>query len=251
MVMAMGLTRNKLRKNLEIFDIHAHILPGVDDGSQNWNMTMQMMRIAWESGVRKIIATPHFLPWEQMISPDYIRELCAECTQRFMNEFGLEMKVYPGEELYYYSGLIDDLQNGSALTLLDTNFILVEFGVMTLFKDILNAVQNLQRNGYRVVLAHYERYEALKHRKRVELLIENGVMIQSNVEAIASSYFDPISRRVSKDYKSGLIHFIGSDMHNTTTRPPISEKDIINLSRYMRDDEFRKVIYGNAAGLLN
>ena len=68
---------------MEIIDIHTHVLPGIDDGAENWDMSMEMLKIAWDSGVRRVIATPHFLPWKSQISPEKIRHMCREAQERF------------------------------------------------------------------------------------------------------------------------------------------------------------------------
>ena len=59
-----------------IWDIHSHCLPGIDDGAKDWDTAMQMLRASWDSGVRTVIATPHYLPWRTPLPPDHIRELC-------------------------------------------------------------------------------------------------------------------------------------------------------------------------------
>ncbi len=234
----------------EIIDIHSHVLPGIDDGAKSWDMSMQMLKSAWDSGVRHVVATPHFLPWEPQVPPEEIRKMCREAAQRFSDLYGLEMILCPGEELYYHSGLLDDLQAGRALTLNDTDCILVEFGTMMPGQEIMKAVQHLKRSGFQVILAHYERYKALAQKDLAGELVDLGVMLQSNVEAIAGGCFDQEARRVRKDYKRGLISFSGSDMHNLTSRPPISRKDLRNLAACLDEGQMRKVLYDHAAALL-
>lgn len=258
MDMAMGMAmdtdtvpgRRKMGSSLEIIDIHTHVLPGIDDGAQTWDMSMQMLRMSWDSGVRRVIATPHYLPWERLVHPDRIREMCIEAGQRFSEKFGLQMTVCPGEELYYYSDLLSDLQTGKAMTMNDTSCVLVEFGVMVQFKDLLHAVQRLQRAGYRVILAHYERYDALRQKGRIEELLECDVLLQSNLDAADGGYFDSEARRIRKDYKKGNICFSASDMHNVTTRLPIGSRGIKRLAGFLKEEEIRQVLFENAARIL-
>lgn len=246
----MGPGRRQMGSPLEIIDIHTHVLPGIDDGARTWDMSMQMLSMAWESGVRRIIATPHYIPWEGQVHPDRIRDMCLEARQRFSEQFGLHMEIYPGEELYYYSDLLSDLQSGKAMTMNGTNCVLVEFGVMVQYRDLLQAVQKLQRDGYKVILAHYERYSAIRQKGRIEELRERDVMLQSNLDAADGGFFGAEARRIRKDYKRGNICFSASDMHNVTTRPPIRGGEIKRLYGFLKDEEIRQVLYENAAGLL-
>lgn len=235
---------------MEIFDIHAHILPGIDDGAVNWDMSMEMLKTAWDSGVRKVIATPHFLPWERQIPPNEIRHMCREAQERFSERFDLNMKIYPGEELYYHSELLDDLESGKAMTMNGTDCALVEFGVMVLYGDLLRAVQKMQRAGYTFILAHYERYKALREEEHIEELLDRGVLLQSNLEALEGGLFDPEVRRIKRDYRKGRISFTASDMHDLSSRPPIQDKGVKRLSKFLDQSEIQRVLYGNANAVL-
>ena len=93
-----------------IIDVHTHILPGIDDGAKNWDVCLDMINQSWGFGVRKIIATPHYLPWKKRISCEKIRSLCQEAEERFQQEWGRTMKIYPGSELYYHTDLLDKLE---------------------------------------------------------------------------------------------------------------------------------------------
>ena len=231
---------------MEIFDIHAHILPGIDDGAVNWDMSMEMLKTAWDSGVRKVIATPHFLPWERQIPPNEIRHMCREAQERFSERFDLNMKIYPGEELYYHSELLDDLESGKAMTMNGTDCALVEFGVMVLYGDLLRAVQKMQRAGYTFILAHYERYKALRDEGHIEELLDRGVLLQSNLEALEGGIFDPEVRRIKRHYKKDYISFAASDMHDISSRPPIQSSSVKKLTKSLGQAEAKRVLNDNA-----
>ena len=231
---------------MEIIDIHTHVLPGIDDGAENWDMSMEMLKIEWDSGVRRVIATPHFLPWKSQISPNKIRRLCREAQEKFSEQYGFKMRIYPGEELYYHSELLDDLRNGKAMTMNGTNFVLVEFGVMVQFGDLMYAVQKLQRAGYTFILAHYERYKALRDEGHIEELLDRGVLLQSNLEALEGGIFDPEVRRIKKHYKKGYISFAASDMHDISSRPPIQSSSVNRLTKSLGQAEAKRVLNDNA-----
>ena len=230
----------------EIFDIHTHVLPGIDDGAANWDVSMEMLGTAWDSGVRRIIATPHYLPWKRQISPNRIRRMCREAQERFAERYGAKMRIYPGEELYYHSELLDDLDSGKAMTMNGTDYVLVEFGVLVQYSDLLHAVQKLQRGGYKPILAHYERYKALREDERIEELLDLGVLLQSNLEALEGGFLDSEVRRIKNHYRKGYVSFTASDMHDTASRPPMQDKGIARLTKCLDRTEVQSVLYSNA-----
>ena len=239
--------RGARKRDLQIVDIHTHVLPGIDDGARDWDMSMGMLKRSWDNGVRTVIATPHFVPWEGQIPPERIRQMCREAEARFSEAYGLEMAVYPGEELYYYSDLVTDLREGRAMTMHGTGTVLVEFGLRVPFGELQQAVLKLKRSGYRVILAHYERYSALAAEDHVEELLDMGVRLQSNLQALQGGLLDPVSRRIKKDYKRGRISFTASDMHNLTSRPPMEERELKWLRSSLDQNEIMDLFYGNAA----
>ena len=88
-------------------DIHTHILPGVDDGAQSPEMSLEMLRMAAGDGIGQIILTPHSKPWHRHRS-------CAEVAsgvarlRELLQEERLDIQLYTGNELFYRSGLLED-----------------------------------------------------------------------------------------------------------------------------------------------
>ena len=108
---------------LEMIDIHAHILPGIDDGARNWEETGRLLEAAWAQGVRHIIATPHFSRKTDM---EQLRQLKAG-VRELAHRKGLELEISLGQELRYFEELPLYLEQGRALTLAESRYALVEF----------------------------------------------------------------------------------------------------------------------------
>ena len=207
-----------------IIDVHTHILPGIDDGAKNWDVCLDMINQSWDFGVSKIIATPHYLPWKKRISCEKIRSLCQEAEERFQQEWGRTMKIYPGSELYYHTDLLDKLDKGKVLTLADSRYILVEFRTDISYRELYQGMNHLMAAQYQPILAHVERYGCLRQQERLEELKTTGVLLQMNQGAFQKSFFDETGKWSRYQLLEGMIDFVASDMHNMKKRPPLSEK---------------------------
>ncbi len=167
----------------EVVDIHTHILPGIDDGAKNWDMCLKMINKSWDFGVRKIIATPHYVPWRREIPVRKIQELCREAEENAKRELGKPMKIYPGNELYYHLELIDKLNEGKVLTLADSRYILVEFDIDVPYRELYQGLSRLRMEQYHPIVAHVERYRCLRKPGRLEEVKRTGALFQMNQKA--------------------------------------------------------------------
>ena len=131
------------------------------------------------------------------------------------------MRILPGQECYWYSGLIDALSTGKALTMNRTAYVLVEFDPDTLYGVIQNAVRSLTNNGYIPIIAHFERYACLRDKtERLNELRNMGAYLQMNFDRLLDkdTFFhrNPWRRLFVQEY----VDFLGSDTHGMNFRPP-------------------------------
>lgn len=233
-----------------ICDIHCHILPGIDDGSRNWDMTLQMVQQSWDAGVRTMIATPHYLPWHERLKGETVLSLVEEARQKVASELGVEMIILAGEELYYHSGLIEELQQGKALTMAGSRYILLEFAEDASYSEIRMAVQRFQRSPWKPIIAHVERYGALRKKQHLDEILSMGAQLQSNAEEMQRRIFDSTRRWLRKCYDARFISYIGSDAHDVTERPPLSEASL-KWFRDSIDNEYRAQLFGGGPFVKN
>ena len=230
-----------------LWDIHSHVLPGIDDGARDWDTTMAMIRKAADSGIGTIVATPHYLPWIEPIPIPKVRELCKEAESRFESLYRESVNILPGGELYYHSQLVDELEAGRVPTLNGTGAVLVEFSTAISFSELIKGVTELDSAGYTVIVAHIERYDCLRAKNDgAERLRDSGALLQSNISEIGGGFFDGTTRWLKGLYRHEIISFTASDMHNLKRRPPISEKDLDNLRRTVPEYYFGQLMCENA-----
>lgn len=203
-----------------LIDIHTHILFGVDDGAKTIGDSMGILDEEREQGVDKVILTPHYGPKFGHPDAAMLRERYLELSER-AKQYYPELSLYLGSELYYQQSTVSDLDNGKALTMNDTRYVLVEFGITDSYSYIYRAIQDLSYAGYIPIIAHAERYEAVfGHVERVEELTDLGAYIQLNAESLIGGFFDKRASFCKKLIKEDLMHFLGSDCHDLRERRP-------------------------------
>jgi protein-tyrosine phosphatase len=202
-----------------IVDMHCHVLPGVDDGPSNMDESLAVLREAKRQGVEKMIVTPHYHPGRFMVPAPRVLETLQEVRDALERE-GIELQLIPGQECYYYSGLVKELDAGNVLTMGGTSHVLVEFDPGVLYSVIQHAVRELFNGGYRPIIAHFERYDCLHGREdRLKELRDQDVMLQLNFDRLLDRegfFRRNVWRRLLRD---GWVDLLGSDTHGMGFRP--------------------------------
>ena len=203
-----------------LMDIHCHILYGVDDGARNVRVTRKMLEMAWEDGIRAMIATPHYRPdrwpvsWEQ-------REAALAKTRRLAQELDPDFRIYTGNEIFYREDAAARLAEGAAATLADSRYVLVEFHPQDSYEYLRQGLQSLRMEGYEVILAHWERYECLlQEPERLEELAGSGIGIQSNADAVLGDRGRAVKKRTRDMLEAGLVPYVATDCHGIQGRTP-------------------------------
>lgn len=201
-------------------DFHSHVLPGMDDGAENVEISLRMLRESVRQGVHVLFATSHFYAEQE----DPVRflarraaayeELCA-ALERTGQE---HPDVYLGAEILFFPGMsvADELKR---LTLGNTNCLLVEPPMMRWSDTMLDEIEQTGKNLSCIpVIAHIDRYmRMLNDDTLFERVKGRRMLIQVN----ASFFIHEDSRPMALRYLSeGRIHFMGSDCHNMTNRAP-------------------------------
>ncbi len=234
------------RVNMGYIDIHSHILPGLDDGSQSMEQTMEMLHIAEAEGITHIIATPHYKAGRFRADSEEINRLIEEVQKNAVLD-GLKIRIYPGTEIYYRSELENRLDSGDIHTLNHTAHVLVEFSPFEDYAYIRNAAEEIFGIGYVPVIAHVERYQCLlKDIKKVQELKNMGCGIQVNASSITGDFGLTAKRFTGKLLNLELIDYIGTDAHDIGKRKPAMQKCAERLFKKCSEAYAKKLLYKNA-----
>lgn len=198
-----------------LVDFHSHVLPDLDDGASNIDESLRMLRSLYRQGVRYVVATPHFYPFNE--SPDDFlnrRKASYESLQNSL--YGIEHpEIILGAEVLYFDGICNakEIRN---LAIKNTDYIMIEMPFTRwdsrTVQNILNIKSNLNLN---VIIAHFERYIKLQKRSTIKTLLDADILFQFNAGFVIRHTNNAI-----KYLKSGWVSLIGSDCHNMNERRP-------------------------------
>ncbi|MCC8125928.1 MAG: protein tyrosine phosphatase [Clostridiales bacterium] len=200
----------------DIIDVHAHVLPGVDDGARDREESIRLLEMAYSQGVRAVIATPHYSRRGRNQGYEEIAVGLEECFRQKHPDF----RIWVGQETYYHEELAERLRQGLGHTMAGSRYVLVEYDTGVSFQTLCRGLRQLTDAGYIPILAHLERYSCLYEKGRVEELISHGSKMQMNYESLTGHFYDRQTRWCRKQVLEGHIHLLGSDMHRLDFRPP-------------------------------
>ncbi|MBR2528479.1 MAG: protein tyrosine phosphatase [Blautia sp.] len=234
-----------------ITDMHCHILPGLDDGSLSMEETLATLHSAEKQNITRMIVTPHFHPERYIVEAPQIYE-GLEAVRKACDAEGIHIQLFPGQECYYYSGLVSHLDEGKALTLCGTRFVLVEFDPGVSYSYLKNGIQTLRQNGYVPIIAHFERYECLLDDNHLNELKSQQYLLQMNYDLLLIRGGLLGDSRWQKLLKKGYVDFLGSDCHGTHFRPLHVDKAVHwmekkvepELVKRMLQRNFDRLVYG-------
>ena len=232
-----------------VFDIHSHILPGIDDGAKDADETKRMLQIASEEGIDAVVATPHFTCGMSVKQTQKRIEL-YEAVRNWWKKKEPDKEFYLGNELFYGESLVEALEEGAALTMNGTRYVLVEFPIYADFSYVQKAVRTLQYAGYFPIIAHVERYENMQDRGKIQNLVDMGAYMQVNVSSIVGNHGLIAQHRIVRFLKAGLIHFVASDAHGAGVRRPEMQQCKVYLERKIGLKKTRQILEINPEKML-
>lgn len=205
-----------------MIDIHCHILPGIDDGAADIYDTLDMALMAYNSGVKAIVATPHCnIPWD---SGNYFGSAYKEALQKARNAIAHEkipVKILSGMEVFATYDLPELIKEGKVITINHSDYLLLEFdfGEDPEFVDVI--VDRLKEIGIKPVIAHPERYNFIKEDVSfAHRLVRKGCILQANKGSFLGTYGSRSEETVLQLLKDNLLSVVASDAHSPVHRTP-------------------------------
>ena len=160
-----------------MLDLHCHILPGVDDGSPDWETSLAMARLLVDSGFTQVAPSPHYGEGPGGDVPIAVADsLRSELREKLRVE-GIDLEILPNAEHFVSPRLFERIEQDSVVTIGgEGKWLLVELPWQSI-PESESVLFRLQMKGFRLVLAHPERYQYVEP-DMVERLVQRGVKMQ-------------------------------------------------------------------------
>ncbi len=203
-------------------DIHCHILPGFDDGSDNIEESLRMARIAAGGGTKAIIVTPHSnIPdsYQNYLDKDYVGAFKSLKTK--IKEANIPLEIYPGHEIFAAEDFVEQIKKRKLLTLCDSDYPLVEFGFRERSESVYEKLQLLVAEGLTPIIAHPERYAFVAEDRSAPLRLKKiGCLLQLNKGSLKNKFGDNAYAISQSIIRHEVADFVASDAHSPYMRTP-------------------------------
>lgn len=204
---------------MRIFDLHSHILPELDDGSQSLEESLAMARLAVQSGVTAMVATPH-------CADDRTAEVHSAwlLLREALQDMEIPLKLYLGMEIFGTKDTARLLRAGKLFTINGSQYPLIEFSFRSSGDEETNVLRSVIRAGFRPLVAHPERYEYIRENPElVNLWCRMGCLFQVNRGSLLGRFGRGPQQMAFALVERGFVSAVASDAHSTRMRTPWME----------------------------
>lgn len=202
---------------MKFIDIHNHVIPYWDDGSENWDMSLEMLQQAQADGIVELICTPHILAANDFAREDELLALFEELKVR-AKKAKIDINLYVGSELYIQPDL--DLTRTISTLAQNKRYFLVEFSMSIIPNFVSQRFFELVMQNKIPIVAHPERYGAIiENPNKAHDFVERGALMQVNAGSLLGIFGNRAQKLSHQLMDANLVHFISSDGHDLSRRP--------------------------------
>ena len=214
--------KEKTRGPVLNVDIHSHLIPGIDDGSQNMEDSLTLLRGMEALGYEKVITTPHIMVDTYRNTPKIIKAGLLSLREAAKAE-GIQVEIEAGAEYYLDEGFYDHLNSGEVMSIQD-KYLLFETSYISKPLQIEEMIFEISAAGYIPIMAHPERYRYVTDpKKEYGRFKELGVLLQIDLNSFGGYYGTSAKKNVDFLSKHGMIDFMGSDVHHKKHMAALSD----------------------------
>lgn len=224
------------------WDMHNHILFGIDDGSKTIENSIVMAKKFVDLGYSKIIATPHVMTNYYENTPEIVSEKKDLLNEAFKSN-GIPLSIEFAAEYYIDEYFLDKVKNREPLMKFNNEFVLVETSFLNMPIFFTELVFDLRTQGYTPIFAHPERYVYLQNNyEQIEKILETGIKFQINLLSLLG-YYSPNAKKLAQWLiQNGHYSFLGTDAHSINHLELTTE---VFQSKIFNKIDFTKVINCN------
>ncbi|NOZ63103.1 MAG: tyrosine protein phosphatase [Calditrichaeota bacterium] len=199
-----------------LVDLHSHILPGVDDGAENWDQSLKMLQNAANEGIRKILATPHILSEPHFREENKIVNIYEELKKR-VREQGIKIEIFLACEIMAQPDT--SLEHRIATFNDNKKYFLIEFPMNSIPRFVPEKLFEFVTDEKIPIIAHPERNFGFRQRPDfVYDYIQRGNLMQVNEGSLRGRFGKEIQEFAMQMIEHNSVHFVASDGHKVDRR---------------------------------
>jgi protein-tyrosine phosphatase len=207
-------------KSADVFDIHAHILPALDDGPRTAEEAIATISALAAEGITGIVATPHFNDRYPHVAASEV-QAHVNRLQCLVYQAGISVQLWAGHEVHLDAGVAAALAQGLAATINHGPYVLLELPTHEFPVFLHGLIGQIRSKGFVPVIAHAERYTPVWQNPEVLIpLIEAGALLQITASSLVGFFGRRARQTAEMLLQHNLAHVLASDAHAVSDRPP-------------------------------
>ena len=233
-----------------MYDLHSHLLPGIDDGASDYDTSLAMARIYADQGVQCVACTPHILPGLYQNSGPQIKAAVAELQQR-LDDAAIPLQLVSGADNHIIPDFVESLKQGRLLPLGDSCYVLVEPPHHIAPARLEDLFFNILLGGYIPILTHPERLSWIESKYNVmTTLAAKGVWMQLTSGSLTGRFGRRPRYWAQRMLEEGIVQILATDAHDTIRRPPDLAKGKREAERLVGAEEAEHLVVTRPLGVL-
>lgn len=234
-----------------MIDFHNHVLPNIDDGSRSMEMSIEMLKFAYEQGITDVVNTVHYQhPKMDGITINFsIIKREIKLLQKELIKRDLNIKLHCGSEVFFLPNLLK-IKDDPLSSFIHGKYMLIEFHIYQIPEIQKQQLFDLKMSGVTPIIAHPERYKKVQDDLSfITSWLELGCIIQIDAGSILGSLGSKAKATSERIIKNGWCHIIGSDSHDNKTRN-FCLKEAKDIAYDWVGDECNKMVKDNPKSII-
>jgi len=234
-----------------MYDLHCHLLPGIDDGAADLAMALEMARIAVDDGIHTVACTPHIYPG--MYENDATGIRAAMALLRFeLDNAGIPLMLVEGADVHLDMDLVGGIRADRVPTLAGSRYLLLEPPHHVTPPRFKESIFELLVAGIVPVITHPERLSWIEHQyDTFKSLVRSGAWMQVTAGSLTGRFGRRPQYWAERMLDDGLVHLLATDAHHPRRRPPLLAEGRAAAARRVGDTEAEYMVLTRPQGIVD
>lgn len=234
-----------------MIDLHCHLCFGVDDGPQSPKEAVELARALRSAGVTEVACTPHIRPDKGWMNTAAVQPDLHQALDQVLGDADISFPRHRGAEHYFDAQVFEEPLATKLVPYGTSRWLLVEFSYQGAPPDLFGPLFRLRQRGYRLLLAHLERFPyACDDDDILERLVNAGYLIQVNLGSLAGAYTRAHRKAAERLVDRGYASIASGDCHRAADVKPFIEKGLSALRKRVGDEGVRRLTVDNPRAIL-